>query len=175
MNMNSVYKIKKTLKTPMVLAVIMSIPVFYDVVAKGYEWSMLIMALMLIVLYYLLTLNNLIRRVRIQDNTLVIINMFGIKRLPTEDISLIDGMTIGTRQFINISSKKKSFLIPNSFENFPGLIDDITSIAKKETIGGGLQHMRENLVNRKSDTTVAWITVLLLMLIILVRFFPMLS
>jgi len=62
-DMPQVYKIKKAVKAPMVLAVLLSIPVFVDVIASGFATTMLVMAVILMVLFYLFTLNNLIKRV----------------------------------------------------------------------------------------------------------------
>ncbi|MDT8272009.1 MAG: hypothetical protein RRA35_02345 [Desulfomonilia bacterium] len=170
--MDHVYKIKKSLKTPMVLAVLISIPVFIDVVLGGFELKILIMAIALMVLFYLFTINNLLRSVRITDSEITITSLFGRHRFPLQETAFFDGMVMGSRQFVTISSKKKSHLIPNSFEKFPRLIEDILSVAPENTVGEGLLRMKEHTVTRKSDITVSWITVILLLLIILVRFFP---
>ncbi|HPA83860.1 MAG TPA: hypothetical protein PLJ30_03570, partial [Deltaproteobacteria bacterium] len=61
--MDTIYKIKKNLQIPMILATIISIPVFIDVIMAGFELSMLLMALLLMSLFYLLTINNILRRV----------------------------------------------------------------------------------------------------------------
>jgi len=156
----------------MVLAVLISIPVFIDVVLGGFELKILIMAIALMVLFYLFTINNLLRSVRITDSEITITSLFGRHCLPLQEIAFFDGMVMGSRQFVTISSKKKSHLIPNSFETFPRLIEDILSVAPENTVGEGLLRMKDHPVTRKSDITVGWITVILLLLIILVRFFP---
>jgi hypothetical protein len=79
---------------------------------------------------------------------------------------------MGSRQFITLSTKKRSHLIPNSFDNFPGIIESVRGMAAGKTIGEGLEQLRENVVHRKSDITMSWITVILLAIIILIRFFP---
>ncbi len=170
--MDNVYKIKKKLKLPMSLATVISIPVFADVVMQGYQTSILVMAVILMILFYLLTINNLLRKVRITDNEVSIRGITGLRRLPIEDISFIDGITMGTRQFISLSSKKRNYLIPNSFENFPDIVSALEQIAKEGTLGDGIKALKENIIVRKSDITGAWITVILLLIIILVRFFP---
>jgi hypothetical protein len=170
--MERIYKIKKALKTPMVLAVLLSIPIFYDVIRSGFATRMLVMAILLMVLFYLFTINNLIKRVSVTPQEITIRSLFGSTRIKVEDIVNIDGMTMGSRQFLSISAKKRSYLIPNSFDDFASLIDDIKGIVPEDLIGEKLIHLRENIVNRKSDITMGWITVILLALIILMRFFP---
>jgi hypothetical protein len=169
--MEQVYKIKKALKAPMVIAVILTIPVFVDVIRMGYPTRILVMACMLMVLFYLFTLNNLIKKLVVQDNEIIIRGLFGSTRIPVDEVKLVDGVTLGTRQFITISSKKSTF-IPNNFDDFIGIIDSLKSVVKEDAVGKGLLELRGRVVTRKSDITMAWITVILLMIIVVIRFFP---
>jgi len=170
--MERIYKIKKAMKTPMVLAVLISIPIFIDVVRSGFATRMLVMAILLMVLFYLFTINNLIKRVSVSEQEIVIRSLFGSTRIKVEDIMNLDGIVMGSRQFVSISAKKRSYLIPNSFDDFACLIDDIKGIVPADLVGEKLIKIRENIVNRKSDIAMGWITVILLALIILMRFFP---
>jgi hypothetical protein len=170
--MNQIYKIKKSLKTPMILATIISIPIFADVVMRGLETKMLVIALSLMIIFYLLTLNNLLRKISITDSEVGISGIFGSRRIPIEEITIIDGMTMGSRQFITISTKKKNFLIPNSFDDFSKIIDALKSVSREEIQSKSLDVLKENIIVRKSDIAGAWITVILLAIIILVRYFP---
>ena len=156
----------------MILATIISIPIFADVAKRGFELTTLVMALSLMVVFYLLTLNNILRKVTITDSEVTISGIFGPRRIPTAEITMIDGMTMGTRQFITISTKKRNYLIPNSFEKFALMIDDLMSVSAPETQSKTLEFLKENIVVRKSDIAGAWITVILLFIIILVRYFP---
>jgi hypothetical protein len=171
-DMDRIYKIKKALKAPMILAMLISIPIFVDVINSGFATRMLVMAILLMVLFYLFTINNLIKQVTIADQEIVIRSLFGSSRIKVEDIINIDGMTMGSRQFISISAKKRSYLIPNSFDDFTGLIDSLKDMVPEEAIGEKLLQLRGNVVTRKSDIAMGWITVILLMLIIVMRFFP---
>jgi hypothetical protein len=170
--MEHVYKIKKALKAPMVLAVILSIPVFVDVIRMGYATRILIMACMLMVLFYLFTLNNLIKKLIVRDNEIIIRGLFGSTRIPVDEVKLVDGVTMGTRQFLTISAKKNTF-IPNNFDDFVNIIDSLKSVVKDDAVGKGLMDLRGHVVTRKSDITMAWITVILLMIIVVIRFFPL--
>jgi len=169
--MDHVYKIKKALKAPMVLAVILSIPVFVDVLRMGYATRILVMACLLMILFYLFTLNNLIKKLIVTDNEIIIRGLFGSTRIPIDEVKLVDGVTMGTRQFITISSKKNTF-IPNNFDDFVGIMDSLKSVVKDEAVGKGLLDLRGHVVTRKSDITMAWITVILLLIIVVIRFFP---
>ncbi|HNY65884.1 MAG TPA: hypothetical protein PKM41_10640 [Deltaproteobacteria bacterium] len=170
--MDSVYKIKKNLKVPMVLATVLSIPVFADVLMRGFELSMLILAVILMILFYLLTINNILRKVHITDTEIIMRSIGGLRRIPVQDITLIDGVTMGSKQFLSISGNKKHYLIPNSFDNFPEMLSDIQKVAREETLGKGFEGLKENYVPRKSDIAGAWITVLVLVIILFIRFFP---
>lgn len=156
----------------MVLAVILSIPVFVDVIHMGYATRVLVMACLLMVLFYLFTLNNLIKKLIVRDNEIIIRGLFGSTRIPVDEAKLVDGVTLGTRQFITISAKKNTF-IPNNFDDFVGIIDSLKSVVKADAVGKGLLDLRGHVVTRKSDITMAWITVILLMIIVVIRFFPL--
>ncbi|HPW69241.1 MAG: hypothetical protein WDA72_04580 [Desulfomonilia bacterium] len=170
--MDRVYKIKKNLQVPMVLATLVSIPIFVDVILSGFELSILLMALLLMILFYLLTINNLLRKIRITDSAVTIGGILGPRKVSIGDIMRIEGISIGSRQFISLTTKKKSFLIPNSFAGFPEIISDLESVANPEVLGSGLSALKEHIIVRKSDITGAWITVILLFIIVIIRFFP---
>ncbi len=89
-----------------------------------------------------------------------------------EEIKLIDAVKMGTRQFITITAKKNSF-IANTFDDFNGIIESLQSVVKEEAIGKGLLELKGHVVSRKSDITMAWITVILLAIIVVIRFFPL--
>ncbi|HON39271.1 MAG: hypothetical protein ACOX3E_01600 [Desulfomonilia bacterium] len=170
--MNRVYKIKKNLQIPMILATLLSIPIFVDVILSGFELSILLMALALMILFYILTLNNLLRKVRITDSAVTIGGILGPRKIPIGDIVRLDGITMGSRQFISLTTNKRSFLIPNSFAGFQDIISDLESLVHTEVSGSGLSALKEHVIVRRSDITGAWITVILLFIIIIIRFFP---
>lgn len=170
--MNRVYKIKKALKVPMALAVVISIPVFADVLTKGFEAKILVSAVSLIIIFYLLTLNNILRKVRVTDQAISISGLFGTRHIKLDSVTSIDGMTMGTRQFITISTSKKNYIISNSYDDFTILVDDLSNIWPEDQRVAGLEHLRNNIISRKSDINGAWITVIILLIIILIRFLP---
>ncbi len=171
-DMQQVYKIKKALIAPMVLAVLLSIPVFVDVIRSGQTTRVLVMASLLMILFYLFTLNNLLKKIVVGDQKVIIRSLFGTTRIPVEEIKLIDAVKMGTRQFITITAKKNSF-IANTFDDFNGIIESLQSVVKEEAIGKGLLELKGHVVSRKSDITMAWITVILLAIIVVIRFFPL--
>lgn len=155
----------------MILAVLLSVPVFVDVIRTGHTTRVLFMASLLMVLFYLFTLNNLLKRIIIEDSVILIRSLFGTARIPLEEIKLVDAVTMGSRQFITISAKKNSY-IANTFDDFSGIIESIQAVVKDENIGKGLLEMKGHVVTRRSDITMAWITVILLAIIVVIRFFP---
>ena len=179
MDMQKVYKIKKALQVPTILSIIISIPVFYDAITmirtQGYPARMLVFACLFMILYYLFSLNNLIKKVTIRESEIVLKSLFGSTHIPTGDIKLIDGITFGTRQFITISSKKKSSWIPNSYENFQDLVLSLKSVIKEEIFAAGYTTMEENPVNRKRDIVMAWFIVFVLLFVITIRVYQGLS
>ncbi len=171
--MKEIYKIKKGIKTPMSLAVLLSLPVFYDVITHGQELRILILASLLMILFYLLTLNNLVRKVTLSPDEITLTALSGTKRIAPAAITSIDGVTMGSRQFVTITAHGRSHLIPNSFERFPNIIKSLGSLIDEQKQGEGLKMIQEHPIERRSDSTGAWITVIILVIVILVRFFPL--
>jgi hypothetical protein len=167
--MNTVYKIKKGLKTPMIIAALLSVPVFADLmINRSLQPSMLVLALILMIMFYLLTINNLLRKVAITGSDITIRGIGGTRHIPLQDVTFIDGVTMGSKQFVTITSNKRHYFIPNSFEDFSGLLSELEGAAKEETIGEGFKVLKDNVVPRKSDITGAWITVIVLIIVIFV-------
>jgi hypothetical protein len=79
--MQQVYKIKKALIAPMVLAVLLSIPVFVDVIRSGQTTRVLVMASLLMILFYLFTLNNLLKKIFVGAQKDIIRSLFGTTRI----------------------------------------------------------------------------------------------
>jgi len=170
--MNRVYKIKKALKVPMVLAVVISIPVFADVLTKGFDPKIFVTAASLILIFYLLTLNNILRKVKITDHSISISGLFGTRHIKLDSVTSIDGMTMGSRQFITVSTKKRNYLISNSYDNFIGLIEDLSNIWGEDQPTANLKYLHDNIIPRRSDINGAWITVIILLIINIIRFLP---
>jgi hypothetical protein len=165
--MNRVYKIKKELKIPMVIAAVLAIPVFADLIwGRTVQPSMLVTAFVLMIVFYVLTINNLMRKLTITDAEIAIRSLGGVRRIPTHDITLVDGVTMGAKQFVTVSGNKKHSFITNSFERFPELVADVESVVKEEALGEGFKALKENIVPRKSDVTAAWLTVTVLIIVI---------
>jgi len=170
--MDNVYKIKKKLKIPMAMATIASIPVFIDVITQNQDQSVQFMAVLLMVIFYLLTINNILRKFVISDNEVSIRGLLGVKKIPINEITIIDAVIMGSRQFVSISNKKQNFLISNSYDDFPGLVEAVEKIAPEGTLGEGFKSLKGNIIERKSDVAGAWIAVILLLIIMLIRFYP---
>ncbi|HOJ13038.1 MAG TPA: hypothetical protein PLS81_03820 [Deltaproteobacteria bacterium] len=169
--MKNVYKIKRALVVPMAIALVISLPVFLDVFRRGYETRYVVMASLLVILFYLFTVNNMIKRVVLDETGISLRGLFGTAKAPFDEIKRVDGIRFGSRQFIALTARK-NLLIPNNFERFSSLVEEIESRVPKETIADGFLHLKEHIVNRKSDITMAWIVVLLLVLCNVLLFFP---
>jgi hypothetical protein len=170
--MKTTYKIKKSLQIPMAISLILSVPIVIDVTSTGFPRSHIITVGILFVIFYLLAINSLIRKVCLSDEMITIRGLLGTKNIPLSEISLVDGVIMGTKQYISISGSNKTLVIPNSFYGFRDIVDFFFSNIKEEKLADGIRQIHENAISRKSDTIAAWITAAILVAIILVRFFP---
>lgn len=170
--MEKVYKIKNSLRLPMILAVILSIPVFFDLMGRGMETGHIILIVILMLFFYLMAINNLIRRVTITPDSVTIGNFMGRKTIARADITALDGLSVGSRQFISLIVGKSSHLIQNSYADFTGLMDALAAMVPEDHIKEGFSQIRQNPLTRSGDTIAAWLTVAILVTIITFRYLP---
>jgi hypothetical protein len=170
--MERVYKIKNSLRLPMALAIVLSIPVFYDVLTRGLPIGQVVLISILILFFYIMAINNILRRVIIRGNGIIIGNYLGKKEVKAEEVTALDGLAIGSRQFITIAVGKRNYLIQNSFKGFPEIIRDLEEIIPEERRGTGLEGIQETPLVRTGDTIAAWITVGILLAILVFKCMP---
>jgi hypothetical protein len=167
--MELVYKIKNALRIPMVIAIILSIPVFYDVFNKGLAKQNKVIVVTLIFVFIIFAANSLFRKISIFKDRITILNILGKKIIPFNEISSLDGISLGRRQYISITHKKKTHLIPNSFNDFPNLLLTMKELVQDDIVGQGFKDIENFPLSRTGDTIAVWITVLLLAGILIMR------
>lgn len=168
--MKDIYKIKRSFRIPMVISVVLSLPILADVILGGPQKSHMIIAIFLISIFYILAINSLIRRVTLFSNGCSIRGLFGSKTIQLEEISFIDGITIGSKQYITISIPKRNYIIPNSYSNFDKITAFFCSHLKEDKLGEGIELIKTSPTNRNSDTIAAWLTAGVLIVILFIRF-----
>lgn len=167
-----VYKIKSSLRLPMILAVILSIPVFADLMGRGMETGHIILIVILMLFFYIMAINNILKRVTITADSVTIGNFLGRKSIAGTDITALDGLSVGQRQFISLIVGKRSHLIQNSFADFAGMMDALRAMVPGDHIKEGFEQIRQNPLTRTGDTIAAWLTVAILVTIITFRYLP---
>jgi hypothetical protein len=170
--MEKVYKIKNSLRVPMMLAVILSIPVFFDLAGRGMATGHIVLIAILMLFFYLMAINNLIRQVKIGPDSITIGNFMGRKTIARETITALDGLSVGQRQFISLIVGKRSHLIQNSYTDFTGIMDALSRMVPEGCIKEGFTRIRQTPLTRSGDTIAAWLTVAILVTIITFKFLP---
>lgn len=157
----------------MALAIILSVPVFYDLFfLRGLPTGQLVLIGILMVFFYLMAINNLVRRVILDGSKLSIVNYLGRTEIDLPEVSALDGLSLGKRQFISLSSGKRHHLIQNSFEGFFELMEAVSTQVPSTKIKDGMEQIRRFPQVRTGDTIAAWVTVAILAAIIFSRFLP---
>ena len=167
--MEQVYKIKNSLRIPMAFAIILSIPVFYDVFNKGLATQHIFIVGTLVFVFIVFAANNLLRKISISKDEISILSIVGKKVIPLNEITSLDGVSLGRRQYISITHKKRTHLIPNSFSDFTKILITLKALAQEGVIGQGLRDIESFPLSRTGDTIAAWITVILLTGILIIR------
>ena len=154
----------------MVIAIILSFPVFYDVFSKGIARQHIVIVGILVFVFIIFAFNNLLRKVCIFEDRVSIFSIVGKKDIPFNEINSLDGISLGRRQYISITHTKKTSLIPNSFRDFPKILVSIKNLVPEDIVGQGLRDIESFPLSRTGDTIGAWIAVLILTAILATRF-----
>ncbi len=168
--MQNVYKIKKSIKIPMILSVFLSLPVFWQATSRHLETNMLLIAGLLIFLFYMITINNIIKKVSIDNGSISVTSLWGTKTAKHDEIKNITAITMGSRQFINITTNNSNLVIANNYANFLNMIVNIKDAFPETCAATNIDTLIDNPVNRKNDTLGAWLTVAILVAINLSNF-----
>ncbi len=123
---------------------------------------MLILAVLLMIYFYVLAINNVIKKVAISDDILKIRSISGYKTIPLPEIKIADAVTFQKRQFITISTDKRNYLLRNNLAGFKNLINDLCVKLPDEKQGETLRAISEDTRSRTGDIIIPWIIVLLL-------------
>lgn len=169
--MEKIYKIKNSLRIPMAISIILSLPVFFDIFKRGVPGQHIILAGILIVIFFVFVANTLLRTIRLDDEYIIIMSISGKKIIPLNEVTTADGISLGRRQYISLSYKSRTYLIPNSFQNFTKIIATLTEKLPEDKLCQGLRDIEKFPLVRTGDTISAWITVSILAAIIFLRFF----
>ena len=102
----------------MVIAIILSIPVFYDVFSKGIARQHLIIVGILVFVFIIFAFNNLLRKLCIFEDRISLLSIAGKKVIPFNEITSVDGISLGRRQYISITHKKRLALFQTVSEIF---------------------------------------------------------
>lgn len=155
----------------MAIAAILGLPITYDIYTRGLSHIQIALVTVLMIFFYVLTINNLVRKVITRSDGIDIITYLGKKSYSADDISNIDGYSMGKRQFIIIASKKRHSFIQNSFVGFLDIVSDLKKILPEEKIKEGITEIQKIPLERTGDTVAAWLTVVIMILIIIRTYF----
>ena len=153
----------------MAFAIILSIPVFFDIFNKGLATQHIFVVGTLVFVFIVFAANNLLRKISIFNDGISILSIAGKKVISLNEITSLDGISLGRRQYISITHKKRTHLIPNSFSDFTKILITLKALAQEGIIGQGLRDIESFPLSRSGDTIAAWITVILLTGILIIR------
>ena len=164
--MDKVYKIKRAITLPLIIAVVLSVPVFGLSLRTGAPTAKLLWTLALMLLFYLFAFNRILQRLAISEDALEFRGIGGKRHLPFNTISAIDGVTMGTRQFIVITAAKRSFHFSNSLDGFEDLAVRLQQTTAQDIQGAGLAEVIAAPARNRRDSFAPWLAVLVMLLLL---------
>ncbi len=164
--MNRVYKVKRSITLPLILAVILSIPVFALSVRSDAATAKLVWTFILMLLFYGFALNKIIQRVSMVEDRLEFRSMFGRRNIGLDDIRGIEGATMGSRQFIILNTGGAPRHFSNSLDGFNDLTADLMAATPPTVHGEGLHEIVNHPIINRRDALAPWIAVLVLLMLL---------
>ena len=164
--MDNVYKIKRSITLPLIIAVALSFPVFGLSLRTGAPTAKLIWTLALMFLFYLFALNRILQRVVLATNAIAFQGITGKRSVSFEAIKSIDGVTMGTRQFVVVTAGNRSFHFSNSLDRFQYLSIKLKQNTEQEVQCSGLAEIIDAPTSNRRDSFAPWVAVLVMLMLL---------
>lgn len=165
--MHGVYKVKRSITLPLCVAVALSFPVFGFSIQSDAPTAKLIWTFLLMLLFYVFALNKIVQRVRLSDEGLEFTSLLGRRTVKTADIQNIDGASLGSRQFVILTSKRGARHFSNSLTGFSELARNLKEATPPEIQGSGLHTILARPLSNRRDALAPWIAVLVLIMLLI--------
>jgi len=110
-----------------------------------------------------------LRRVRIEEDGILVNKLFRSKRLKYEDLTSIDTVLVRKRAFISLSTEEDFIILSNSYDHFGLLLKLLLEKAPEQVISEETRQLAIKPPEKSSDIFSAWVAVAVLLLILYVQ------
>jgi hypothetical protein len=167
----SVYRIRKALRAPLVLDVILLLAL----ILLSFFWRgtvperVLLIVLFIPLLYLCLEANT--RRVETQGENLRLTRLFRKRALTWPNITDVGVVMMRSKVYAVLTTTKGFHVLSNSYEDFYGLLRHIVDHVEKERVEKEVLNLLENPVENRMNILSAWAAAVFFCVIIFFKLF----
>jgi len=166
----SVYRIRKALRVPLVLASVLLLILVFISFIRGSTPEKIVFSIVLIPLLYLCLEANT-RRVETEGETLRLTRLFRTRELNWSNITDVGVVMMRTKVYTVLTTTKGFHILSNSHENFYGLLRTIVDGVEKERVEKEVLNLLENPVENRTNIFSAWAATAFFCVIIFFKLF----
>lgn len=166
----STYKTRKAFLIPLILdTLLLFVLVLVSLFTGSFPAETIILVVIFIPLFYVF-IESLIRKTSVGEKGIEIKKLFRGKKLEWKDITNVDAMIIRKKVYLLLTTTKGFYVLTNTYEKFTTLVKDIVNRVDEKKVEIMVRDMADKPVMRVADILGAWIAVVILAAVILMKF-----
>lgn len=165
------YRIKKALIIALTVDVILLFILFLCSLFRGSPVERTVLPVIFVIVLIIL-LESMFRKVLTGDQGILIRKFFREKELLWEDITQAGIVALRKRVYLLLTTVKGFHILTNAFEEFPGLLREITLHLDQEKVDEEVRSQIEKPTKKNSDVVSAWLGAAVLIVIIVLKVMP---
>jgi len=166
----SVYRIRKALRVPLVLASVLLLILVFISFIRGSTPEKIVFSIVLIPLLYLCLEANT-RRVETEGESIRLTRLFRTREFNWSNITDVGVVMMRTKVYTVLTTTKGFHILSNSYENFYGLLRTIVDGVEKERVEKEVLNLLENPVENRTNIFSAWAAAAFFCVIIFFKLF----
>ncbi|MDT8419827.1 MAG: hypothetical protein RQ754_05295 [Desulfuromonadales bacterium] len=160
------FSIRKKFLFPLGLVLLLSIILLVLCILQQQPLAKILILTTVLVPVAILFVESSLRRVRLEEEALIVQKLFRSKRLVYTDITSVDTVRVKRRAFLSISTEPDFVILSNSYADFAVLLEELLKRVPESAISAETRQLAEAPPTKSGDIFSAWLAAGLLLLIL---------
>jgi hypothetical protein len=166
----STYKTRKSFLIPLGLdTALLFVLLMISLCTGNFPVETIILVIIFIPIFYLF-MESSIRQVSVEAHGIKIKKLFRGKKLEWKDITNVDSMVVRKKVYLLLTTTKGFHVLTNTYEEFTSLVKAITDHIDEAKVETRVRDMVDTPVRRVSDILMAWVAVVIIAAVILIKY-----
>ncbi len=164
-----IYSIRKQFLVPLGLVVLLTLLLLISCLYLQLPMAKTLILAVFMLPAIIIFAESSVRRVVIDEDSILIRKLFRSKQLKYQDLTSIDTVLVRKRAFVSLSTEEDFVMLSNGYDHFDKLVDELLEKVPGAVISEETRQLKVNLPKKSSDIFSAWLAVLVLLLILFVQ------